>query len=97
MHVHDLLGAGIVAKPKGRATSITVSGGRTIGKAKVSQTDRHGTCLWKEASMRRIALGLLALTLLVAASSDCFARGGGHGVDVGTVTAAAAPLITQHG
>jgi hypothetical protein len=29
--------------------------------------------------MRRIALGLLALTLLVAASSDCLARGGGHG------------------
>jgi hypothetical protein len=29
--------------------------------------------------MRPIALGLLALTFLVAASSDCLARGGGHG------------------
>jgi hypothetical protein len=29
--------------------------------------------------MRRIALGLLTLSLLVAASSACFARGGGHG------------------
>ena len=29
--------------------------------------------------MRRIALGLLTLSLLGAASSTCFARAGGHG------------------
>jgi hypothetical protein len=43
--------------------------------------------------MRRIALGLLTLSLLVAASSACFARGGGgHGHGHGHGHSAASPV-----
>jgi hypothetical protein len=49
-------------------------------KAKVSLHCHRRDSIGKEASMRRLALGLLALSLLVMAASTCFARGGhGHG------------------
>jgi hypothetical protein len=46
--------------------------------------------------MRRLALGLLALPLLVAASSDASPAAVVTAIDMGTATAAAAPLVTQH-